>query len=69
MVLLNSCKPPTKSVGVWHIQADHLLSMPINPEPLSHGWIILAVWIESIISALSTVNIKSIFIALCVYLW
>ena len=42
--------------------------MAINPESLSHGWTVLAVWIESIVSALSTVDIASIFIAfMCVF--
>ena len=68
MVLLHSCKSPTKSAGSWDIQAAHLLSMPINPESLSYGWTYLVVWIESIVSALSTVVIASSFITfMCIF--
>ena len=41
VVLLHSCKSSTKSTRICDIHAEHLLSIPINPESVSHWWIAL----------------------------
>ena len=68
MICLHAVSFPTKSAGLYDMHAEHLLSIPIIPEALSHYGVILAACLVSADTAVKKIVMANM-LRICVVLW